>query len=269
MARLHLVELEDLPWFPPLLRRYLQDVLRFAGELVPWAAEPSAAEAERLLRGQKTAELVDLAAGAGGISVVVCRVLRERHGVAASMTLTDLYPHQDSLGDGRPGEPWLRWEPEAVDATQVPERLPGLRLISNAFHHFDDELALAILADAQRQRAPLLVTELVSRTPRGVATLLAVMAGQVLVTPWIRPFRWSRLALTYLVPLLPALVLFDGLVSCLRVRSPAELRELVKRLPEDAGWRWTIKVAPVGWTPGRVTLLVGEPAVAEGSGIDT
>jgi hypothetical protein len=35
-------------------------------------------------------------------------------------------------------------------------------------------------------------------------------------TPWIRPFRWSRLLWTYVVPIIPAVLLFDGIVSCLR-----------------------------------------------------
>ena len=32
-------------------------------------------------------------------------------------------------------------------------------------------------------------------------------------TPFVRPFRWSRLLFTYVIPLIPLLVLFDGTVS--------------------------------------------------------
>src|SRR5450759_4223616 len=35
-------------------------------------------------------------------------------------------------------------------------------------------------------------------------------------TPWIRPFRWSRLLWTYLIPIIPLVFLFDGVVSCHR-----------------------------------------------------
>ena len=48
----------------------------------------------------------------------------------------------------------------------------------------------------------------------------------IAVTPLIRPLRWSRLLWTYLIPLVPVITLFEGLVSCLRTYSVQELHDL-------------------------------------------
>jgi hypothetical protein len=82
----------------------------------------------------------------------------------------------------------------------------------------------------------------------------------LLTAPFIRPFRWSRLFWTYLVPALPLVLAFDVVVSCLRVYSVPELRELTAGLD---GYRWdagTVRGKPV---PIRVTYLIGVPRERE------
>src|SRR2546425_11759383 len=84
--------------------------------------------------------------------------------------------------------------------------------------------ARAILADAVHNRQGIGVFEATQR--RALALLLMLLAPlmMLVVTPFIRPFRWSRLLWTYLIPLVPLVTLFDGLVSCLRTYSVQELR---------------------------------------------
>ncbi len=62
------------------------------------------------------------------------------------------------------------------------------------------------------------------------------------LTPFIRPFRWSRLALTYGMPVIPALSLFDGIVSQLR-----------------PGYRWDVGTVKHPLLPGKVSYLLGLP----------
>jgi hypothetical protein len=63
-----------------------------------------------------------------------------------------------------------------------------------------------------------------------MSLMLLVPLLVLLTTPFIRPFRWSRLLWTYLVPVVPMVSLFDGLVSSLRTYSVWELRELTEEL---------------------------------------
>ena len=75
-------------------------------------------------------------------------------------------------------------------------------------------------------------------------------------TPFIRPFRWGRLVFTYLIPILPLLCLWDGLISCLRTYSVSELRELVRVLESD-GYTWDVGELRFPGTPVTVAYLIG------------
>ena len=43
----------------------------------------------------------------------------------------------------------------------------------------------------------------------------------------------GRLFFTYLVPVVPFVWVFDGYISCLRTRTPAELQQLINKAVKD------------------------------------
>jgi hypothetical protein len=77
-------------------------------------------------------------------------------------------------------------------------------------------------------------------------------------TPWIRPFRWSRLLWAYVIPLIPLVLLFDGVVSCLRSYPPHELQALVGKLT-NAEYQWQIGKFTEGNFKMPITYLIGWP----------
>jgi hypothetical protein len=81
----------------------------------------------------------------------------------------------------------------------------------------------------------------------------------LLLTPFVRPFRWSRLLFTYGVPLIPLLVLVDGTVSMLRVYLADEMRELVASVPGHQRFEWDIGATRLPGLPIGLTHLVGVP----------
>jgi hypothetical protein len=98
------------------------------------------------------------------------------------------------------------------------------------------------------------MAEVTSRTLRGFAILSLMPIFVWMLTPGMRPFRWSRLLLTYLVPLIPLVVLWDGLVSCCRTRTPQELLALTAAFPE---YEWSAGYAPGNWL--APVYLIGRP----------
>jgi hypothetical protein len=143
-----------------------------------------------------------------------------------------------------------------VDARAVPGDLDGFRTIFTAFHHFRPAEARAILADAVRRDQGIGVFEVARRAPREIAVVAFTWLGALLSAPFIRPWRWSRFLWTYLPPVLPLVGSFDGVVSCLRAYSPAELRELVRGLDT---YDWEIGDFRGGWSPLRGSYLIGVP----------
>ena len=80
----------------------------------------------------------------------------------------------------------------------------------------------------------------------------------LLMTPWIRPVKMSRLLFTYLLPIIPLLVLFDGLVSCVRTYSVEELRKLTEGL-DGKDFSWEAGEIGGGKSPVPVIYLIGCP----------
>ncbi|MHC4504392.1 MAG: class I SAM-dependent methyltransferase, partial [Planctomycetota bacterium] len=152
------------------------------------------------------------------------------------------------------------------DAMRMPPELKGFRTLFASFHHFPPEKARAILADAVRNRQGIAVLEFTRRSPLALLMMPLAVVLILAITPFVRPFRWSRLLFTYLIPIIPLVGLLDGMVSCLRTYSPRELRELVDGLP-DHGYTWEIgHESALPMSPIPVTYLIGYPGDGTGRG---
>jgi hypothetical protein len=150
----------------------------------------------------------------------------------------------------------IRYHPQPVDATRVPDELGGFRTIFSAFHHFRPEEARAALADAVRKRQDIVAVEGTHHSALALRPLLLVPLIVLLISPFIRSFRWLRLFWTYLIPVVPLTSLFDGLVSCLRTYSVEDLRELTEGL-DAKDYQWKISEVKGTAGPIPITYLIG------------
>jgi hypothetical protein len=258
MKRFHLFEIHDQEWCPRAIRDAETDYLQFViGKMKGYAAVvPVLATA---LQRTATRQVLDLCSGAGGPWFWLQPVLAER-GLDVSVCLTDKYPNLEALGTSSalnlpPGA--ISYHPEPVDVTGVPHELAGFRTLFSAFHHFRPAQARAMLGDAVRKRHGIAIFEGTYHSALAMFLMLLVPLMVLLVTPFIRPFRWSRLFWTYLVPVVPLVSLFDGLVSCLRTYSVQELRQLTEDLGAN-NYQWDFgELKGVGPVP--ITYLIGVP----------
>jgi hypothetical protein len=74
----------------------------------------------------------------------------------------------------------------------------------------------------------------------------------------IVPILTSALAWTYLIPVMPLLAMFDGMVSSLRTYSVEELRRLTEGL-QAQNYQWDIGTVKSTAGPIPVTYLVRMP----------
>jgi hypothetical protein len=235
VRRLNVPEIEDQRWCPASIRDGGTDWLRFMADTSK-AFDRIAPKLERALRSSTQARVLDLCSGGGGPWLSLSKALP-----GIPVELSDLYPNLRAFetvaanSDGRIG---FRKEP--VNATDVPEELGGVRTLFNSFHHLPPELARAVLQDAVRKRQPIAIFEGMNHRGLGIASVLLQMPLIFLLTPFVRPWRWRRLALTYLLPAIPLLVLFDGTMSMLRLYMPDELRELVASLEGADTYDWDV-----------------------------
>lgn len=258
MPRIHAPEIEDEPWFPSTLRDALTSFLRVSAErlhiydrAVPLLQEVLARHAQR----GGAARIVDLCAGGGGPLTPLLSRLPD-----VEVVLTDLYPNLQAFDAAEALHPGrVRGHRQSVDATAVPGELQGVRTLFNALHHFRPEAARSILADAARQRQPIVILEVVERHPAAFASIGGVPLATLALAPFTRPTP-AQLLFTYVVPVVPLLTGWDGFASCLRSYSPAELAGLVDGLGDD---RYRFEHGQTDralFPPFRMTWLVGEPA---------
>jgi hypothetical protein len=257
MRRLQLVELEDLPWFPRILRDGGTAFLAFA-ERMSGHGRMLVEPLQRALAETGETHLVDLCSGGGGPAAVIADELAKR-GQPVTVTLTDLYPNVAAFERAeRDSGGVVKGRATPVDATAVPAELTGFRTIFNAFHHFTPAQARRVLADAVAQRRPIGVFEVVSRELPMLLGLLVTPITVTLSLPLWRPFRWPWIVWTWLVPIMQPFVLWDGLVSWLRIYGVDELRALVAEI-DAPDWEWDIGTIQLGKAPLHGTYLVGIP----------
>lgn len=256
MKRWHLVELEDLSWWPRVFRDAATDYLVTAIR----RGQPYSGLTPRLAAAIKRSDaeqMTDLCSGGGGPWPDLLPALRAV-GVDLPLCLTDKYPNVGALSRVAGATPGARFEAESVSATDVPARLAGFRTLFTAFHHFRPNEARAILAAAVRDGQGIAIAEATSRTPFGLAMMALVPLAVWVLTPAIRPFRWSRLFWTYLVPVVPVAVLFDGVVSCLRTYTPDEMLAMAREVGSE-GYEWECGVEHPPGSPIPIPYLIGVP----------
>src|SRR5688572_23634472 len=211
MRRRQLVEIEDLGWCPRAVRDGGTDWLGFMANTsrVFSAVAPKIRAA---LDATATSHVLDLCSGGGGPWLTLERDLAATGPV--TIELSDLYPNLEAFrGVSVRSQGRLSYRRAPVDATDVAPGPPHVRTMFNSFHHFPPARARAIIADAVRKRCGIAVFEGVNHRAVGLAAMPLQLPAILLLTPFVKPFRWSRLMLTYALPLIPLLVLFDGTVS--------------------------------------------------------
>lgn len=215
---------------------------------------------EDLLRRSNATHFTDLCSGAGGGIAGIRQTLSERMGAPVTVTLTDLYPniHAYEYLQAQSGG-LIDFVASPVSATQVPPQITGVRTIFSSFHHFRPQQAVAILQDAADKRAPIGIFEGGGKTWAELLIFLLTFPIIILVvTPFIRPFKLSRLLFTYLIPVIPLGIMWDGLVSLCRLYNPLMLEQLLAQVRTPPGYTW--RSGMVGSGPGKqVIYLLGYP----------
>jgi hypothetical protein len=78
---------------------------------------------------------------------------------------------------------------------------------------------------------------------------------ELFTTPFIRPFKIGRIIFTYIIPIVPLVVMWDGVVSSLRTYSVEELKAIVASLNNSETYDWDIDKVKSG--VGVVIYLLG------------
>jgi hypothetical protein len=265
MKRIQAIEFEDYAWFPAQWRNFMTDFFHYQMKTFN-LYRPAVDLLAQALRQTGKRQIVDMCSGGSGPLALIQKQLKQQHGLDVPVRLTDKFPNlpafEKIVGEAE-GE--IRFSNESVDATNVSESLDGFRTIFSAFHHFPPSLATRILQDCVDKRAPIGIFELSNRSFSAFfQVLLAGPLSIFFLTPFFKPRSWQRFFWTYVIPVIPFFVAFDGAGSNLRAYAPDELLELVGQVSGQDQFKWQAGVKSTHLPGVRVTYLIGMPRATPG-----
>ncbi|KAL2871174.1 uncharacterized protein BJX67DRAFT_377777 [Aspergillus lucknowensis] len=260
--RIQFLEIGDQPWCPAWLHDHEQLSLTQLWNLrVPlWShgslATQACAVIQEHLRDPSSYTIVDICAGAGGptplIELEINRKLEVQGKEGVRFILTDLFPPVREWARIAKMQPQIAYRAEGVDARDVGRLAEAgsreCRIFNICFHHFDDGDAVGILRSALQSADAFMIFEITARdVPTCLCSPLVFFWGFYVTLFWL----WRspvRLFFTFVVPIAPLALWVDGLISCLRTRTPGEIQELIARSGADLdGWRFTSGRRAVQW----------------------
>ena len=258
MRRIQFYEIHEQPWCPAVIRNGVTNYLQFSSNCGNYFVN-IAPKLWQALRYSGTRRIIDLCSGGGGPWFRLRHHLNSVSAEPINILLTDKYPNDTAIKKvEETSSTQLNYFSIPVDAKQVPKSLEGFRTLFLSFHHFTVESARTILQDAVDQNQGIGIFETTERRLMTLLTMLLGLVHVILITPFIRPFRWSQFFWTIVIPLVPLVVMFDGVVSCFRSYTVKELGELTSSL-EKADYVWEIGWVSIPFSPLRVTYAIGYP----------
>ena len=253
MSRIHLFELEDQKWFPTFLRNYGTDFLQFLSNKTG-IYQPFIPLLVETLKKSETTQIIDLCSGGGGGLVGINDDLTQQI-PGLKIKLTDYYPNISAFEYLKNKSSTIEYESKSIDARFVPSELKGVRTQFLSFHHFKPNDASLILQNAVDSKSSIAIVEAQERSLPSILAMLFSPLSVLSVTPFIRPFKIGRIVFTYLIPIVPLFVMWDGVVSSLRTYSLEEMNDLVNNLEGKDTFEWNIGKIKSG--PAKILYLIG------------
>jgi hypothetical protein len=198
---------------------------------------------------------------------------------AVKFVLTDIHPHIPDWMEASKKSDNLTFVSKSIDAANAPSDLVDkdekvFRLFNLAFHHFDDELGSDILKntldtadgfgyvirkpDKAMLTPPCSIFELQERTFSSLITIILLGPLFWLITPYYFWRSPGHLFFTYVIPIIPFVLVADGIVSSLRTRVPGEVDSLLQSCGGNVnGWKIKSGHEMHTWPTGYVTWIIG------------
>ena len=258
--RIHLFEFEDFQWFPNFLRKCLTRYIVAMHRLLDTKSVLTSL-VQKGLKYTSNNEIVDMCSGSGGPMIDVYTELIDQDTYKnTSLTLTDLYPNRETANDlNNNDSSQIRYIEKPVDATNIGNKYPGLRTMICSMHHMEPDIAKNILSSAKNDQEPILIYEI---SDNSIPLWIAWIAFPInvisvfIITPLVRPMSWQQIVFTYLIPVLPFFIAWDGAVSNVRTYTFKDLDLLTKDL-SDESYVW--EKGAIKGKGGKKLYLLGKP----------
>lgn len=208
-------ELEDHKQFPSFLRNFQTEFIGF----VVSAFNVYDAFVQHL----KTLNLplqpmADLCSGSGEPAVSIFR----KSNCFSSLALSDKFPNQSDFPNKN-----ISYEPKSMDVLKMEFGSGKCYTMFNSFHHFRDDDKLKIAEKIHASGSVGFIVEIIEPTVLCLLKIIFVTTiGNLLLTPFVKPYSFKRLFFTYIIPVNLFTITFDGVVSVFKSRTVLQYQKL-------------------------------------------
>lgn len=256
--RIQAFEFMDLPQTPRFLR---DSVVESLGNAMRWsgACKTAAPVFKEFCQSLDTDVLLDLCSGSGEPAAVLLDALKDRGDPMPQFYISDLFPVAERMKEVAAKHPDHIEVIEApLDASNVPEGYAHSgRMVISAFHHFPPALALSILNDSARKGKAIFVMEPMTRRGRGAFRMGVYFFAANLVNPFLsKEDKLLKGLFTYVLPAIPLMAAWDGLVSIVRMYTRQDFADLTANI--DAPFDWEFRQVTGGFD-STVSIFMGRP----------
>ncbi len=236
-------------WFKNLINEFLDHIVRMVNANHPFIPLIEKAISE----GVKHIYL--FAPEVGGSSALIAKKIKETSPHVEITVLNDLLSKKRLQYLIYLGEETLK--DLKMQSIHEEIKLNSLLISINHAHKLSDSEFIQHISYLQGKFDRILIGEGNNKSLRQVIGMtLIVPLVILLMTPFIRPLRFSRLLLTYIWPVLPLAIVWDGLAALFRIRSPALLIKLAETL-DSKKWKWSADKLPNN-RGGFIIYLLGQ-----------
>ena len=258
MERKFLIEFEDFDWYPTSFRNVQTDFLQIIMEQFDVFKEvyPKLFD---LAKTQDIYHFRDLCSGGGGAIMQMRKHYKNTFNKPFNATLTDKYPNINAyksiaLKSGQE----IDFVSKSVDVNGELAGLGGIWTVFNAFHHLSPLSATRLLRKAVRNNRPIAIMEPLDTNPLVILLQsLVLVAAIFLILPFTKSFNLKIFFLSYLFPVLPLAIVWDGWVSALKVYRIKALKRMVVLADKKSSFTWDIGYANHNF--GKIVYLLGSP----------
>ncbi len=257
IKRWHGFEFNGSPWCPGFIRDAIVTILGKSlrsSNLYDEVGQPFAAFCTQA----HIHSLVDLASGSGdAMAILVDEMVRNRCPLP-TIYLSDLLPNVTAMAEAIGTRPHLKIITTPVDANHL-ETLAdhqGYSIIS-AFHHFHQDLARKIFSHCVDKGKALVIIEPFPRRLLSFFPLFLYGTAHLALYPiFSKKQRLLKALCTYIIPIIPMAMLWDGLMSVQRIYTKKDLFALAAPHQGKFHWQYQEVKASLG---GTVTIFTGRP----------
>lgn len=215
-------------FYHQFLREFMSKIYLVFGIHKLWRSEISS-----FVKKQNSQCIHDPCAGSGYVNQLIFESLPRE--LDAKFYLSDLMTNESpefAKQINALGYKNLKFAESPVDLLKIEAENQMPKMFVNSFHHFSREQVKEILKNTLGQGKEVLVLEYCRKTPDSLLSMLFGAILSLIFFPFVveKKYILPSFIFCFLVPIIPLMLVWDGVVSCLRTHSVSSLRQILMEL---------------------------------------